>query len=460
MKRSHRTVLDTVAQQHIPDDLNLLPQIIEKLEKKTLKQSLRTRPAFVILLLLLSLSILSGVAYALGRSLGYIPGVGIVEDSSGIYMLAEPVSARDRDIYITVNQVIADSTRTFISYKIAGISPTNPELFTCTTAPVLELPDGNTLNLLSGGGGNMESYNGKAMTFETSYIFPPLPAQTTKVTLTSSSPCAEIILELNLVPAPMDFAIPVTEIGGMSSGNSTGFSQSPFPATPTRVPNGSGLYLEKALETESSYILIGNFTYSGDLPGSLATDSYYKITVENSKGETIHVNSRSDIRPNINWGNVFSWAYEIPKPLDGTITLTLEQIKTHQSDTFQFQIDTGDNPQTGDKWELNQPITLFENHYVIDFVEIIENGYRAHWHTDTGDNPAESADISLFMPEMIERESTITGEEIHRDNQIIYEQDMLINAPLPSGLQTFELILRQRIPLQGPWILEWTPPAP
>lgn len=459
MKHSHRAVLEMVAQQHIPDDLNLLPQIVEKLEKKTLKRSLRTRPMYALLLLLLALSIISGVAYAIGRQLGYVPGVGIVEDSSGIYILAESVSARDRDIDITVSQVIADSTRTFITYRIDGISPTNPGLFTCTVAPVLELPDGNKLSPLSGGAGNMESYNGETMAFETSYIFPPVPAQTTKVILISSSPCAEITMELNLIPAPIDFATPVTEIESgsipLSSKNSTEFSQSSLPTTPTPVSNGSGLYLEKALETESSYILIGTFTDNGDLPGSLVMDVSYRIKAYDEEGNRIPVNSRNDIRPNIIWGGIYSWAYEIPKPITGTITLTLEQINIRQSDTFQFQIDTGGNPQIEDKWVLNLPFTLFENHYVIDSVEVLEKGYRVRLHTD--DKLVEGTDIILSMPDIVE--STLTGSEIHRENQVRYEQDILIDGSLPSGLQTFEFTVSQIIPLQGPWTLEWAPPS-
>src|SRR5512133_202111 len=92
MNKNYRDVLDAAAREHVPESLNLFPRIAMKLERKTLMQTLRARPALMILLVLLALSLLTGVAYAIGRSLGYIPGVGIVEQGAVIRVLAEPVS--------------------------------------------------------------------------------------------------------------------------------------------------------------------------------------------------------------------------------------------------------------------------------------------------------------------------------------------------------------------------------
>ncbi len=48
------------------------------------------------------LALLSGVAYAIGRSLGYIPGTGIVEQGAPIRVLAEPVSLTRDGITLTI----------------------------------------------------------------------------------------------------------------------------------------------------------------------------------------------------------------------------------------------------------------------------------------------------------------------------------------------------------------------
>ena len=57
----------------------------------------------------------------LGRSLGYIPGVGIVEQGAPLRVLAEPVTVEQQGISVTVSKVVADFTRTFISYRVDGI---------------------------------------------------------------------------------------------------------------------------------------------------------------------------------------------------------------------------------------------------------------------------------------------------------------------------------------------------
>ena len=52
-------------------------------------RSLRTRPALAILLVILALLLLSGVAYAIGRLSGFIPGFGFT--SGDAYLLNGPM---------------------------------------------------------------------------------------------------------------------------------------------------------------------------------------------------------------------------------------------------------------------------------------------------------------------------------------------------------------------------------
>ncbi len=77
MKQTPRELLDAAARMKIPDDVNIFPRIAARLERKSILQTLRTRPILLGLSILFSLAILTGVAYAVGRSLGYIHGVGI-----------------------------------------------------------------------------------------------------------------------------------------------------------------------------------------------------------------------------------------------------------------------------------------------------------------------------------------------------------------------------------------------
>lgn len=480
MKQTPRELLEAAARTHVQDDVNLYPRIAAQMDKKRLPRSLHARPALLILSVLLALGLLSGVAYAVGRSLGYIPGVGLVEQNNGIYILSAPASVTQDGRKVTVNQFVTDSQRTFVAYRVNGISPVTSGFPNCTDPPKLQLPDGSTLDFSGGGGGGMESNNGEPMSFETSYTFPPLPAQTSKVVFIS--PCQMPPIELALVPAPADFVTPAVEIRATFEATGPKFASTPtptsgfqtggatpepypssFPATPTRVPNGSGLYLEKVIVMENSYILIGNFTDAGDLPGFLlisgGSGSEYLPKIEDADGNTVPFIVRSDIRPETNWGGVYYWAYEVQKPVKTPLKITLDYVNVLKSDTTRFQVDIGPNPQVGQKWNLNLPIRLGGYDYIIDQVEVLKNGFLVSWHSGADLPEGTSFELSIpgLSPSMTEG---LRGMEDRRKDRINYAQNFLTDEPLPIGVVPFELTLDQTVELPGPWTLTWTSPAP
>ncbi len=121
MKRPYRNILNSVARQSVPDEINLYPRIIAQLERKPFMQALHARPAITIILLLLSLTLLSGVVYAVGRSLGYIPGVGIVEQDMPIRVLAQPIEAERDGITLTVTDAVLTSEKTIVLYTLEDV---------------------------------------------------------------------------------------------------------------------------------------------------------------------------------------------------------------------------------------------------------------------------------------------------------------------------------------------------
>ena len=96
-----KDALENIARRGVPENINLMPSIATQLKRKSPMTILRTRPVVAMLIALLILLTLSGVAYAIGRSLGYIPGIGIVDQSTPIRTLAEPVSLTRDGITIT-----------------------------------------------------------------------------------------------------------------------------------------------------------------------------------------------------------------------------------------------------------------------------------------------------------------------------------------------------------------------
>jgi len=211
-----------------------------------------------------------------------------------------------------------------------------------------------------------------------------------------------------------------------------------FPNTPTPVSNGSGLYLEKVIELPNSYILVGNFTDTGDLPGyMLTTGSAYDYLprIENAEGNPVPFKVRDDIKPAVNWGSTYYWAYEIQKPVKGPLKITLDEIDINTSDTIRFDFDAGLNPQPGQKWQLNLPVHLGRYDYVIDTAEMLENGYLFRFHSRT-DVP-EGTSFQLDIVGSSQERGSTDGSDDRRPKDIVkYSQNITYLVPPPTGKLT------------------------
>lgn len=462
-----------------------LPEFVSRLQTDLLHQAdlknrkaLRPfylRPVWIAFLVVITLLIASTLiigprrVYAAMRQLfGYIPGVGIVEQSSGIRLLAEPVSVEQDGITVTVNQVVADATRTFVAYTVVGIPPFKSGFPICTDPPSLKLSDGSILSFLGGGGGEIGP--DLPLSFATNYTFPPLPANDMHVVFLS--PCQMPAIQLNLIPAPSGFVTPAIEIsatfessGPQYSSTSTlpvpeeTFTSVPngtsLPITPTTVSHGSGLYLDQVIELDNAYILAGNFTDAGDLPGVLAVDEMtYPMLITDADGQSVSYTSRNDIRPAVKLGGVWYWAYEIPKPVHGPLTLTLTSIPVYQEDRIQIPLDVGQDPQLGQKWDLNRTVKLGGYDIVIEDIAKVENGYSIHFHTDAS---VPDLVLNFFVAGV---DSTQGGGSSNRQPQeVLYSETINFDSP-PTGNLTILLTLGKITQLPGPWTLIWSPPVP
>ncbi len=482
MKPTPRERLDAAAGTRIPANVNLYPRIAAQLERKTFMQTLRAKPALMILFVLLALVVLSGAAYAIGRSLGYIPGVGIVDQSIPLRTLSEPVVVEREGITVSIYQVVANAEYVFVDYAVDGIVIPTEGFPLCSASPTLKLSDGSTLEISSGGSGGFGGEAGKPVRFQTTVYYPPIPADVNQVTffldcvLPEGTGPENWQIPLVLIVAPDDFATPGVEWEAtyVSSGPKfdvpptptfeaelTPFQPDPsFPATPTPVPNGSGLYLERVIELPDSYILVGNFADAGDLPGPVLSSGdplEFVTSIESANGTPILFKPRDDIKPVVQWGMVYYWAYEIPKPVQGPLTITLDKVDIDTTSTARFDFETGPDPQTGQVWQLNLPIQLGKYKYVIDSVEMIENGYLVRFHSGT-DLPEGNSFMLDILGSSQERGPSAAEEDRQPKDMVKYSESITYLVAPPSGNLTVELTLFEMVELYGPWTLTWSPP--
>lgn len=462
-----KAVLESIAQRNVPEDVNLWPQIAARVERKNFMQIVRTRPALAFVFVLLALVLLSGVAYAIGKVMGYTPGVGIVDQSVPLRILAEPVVAERDGLTVTVPSVVTDSGHAVVAYSLDGIVVSKLGRVTCGESPSLELPDGSVLDVIGvDDGGPKGARLGSTMKLELGITYSSIPNDVSTVAFTL--PC--ILLEgtgpenwripLKLVPAPKNYATPAVEVGVTFVASNPEFDATQASAL-TAEPSPasvSGLHLDKVIDLPNSYILTGRFIDAGDLPGPLVInlDPYEDLPhMEDGSGNPITFKAREDIQPETMLGGVRYWAYEIPKPVQGPLTVTLDQINILLSEKTQFSFDAGSAPKAGTKWELNLPVRLRGYEYVIDSVEVIENGYLFNYHTS---NDVTQDSLSLNITGYSFEQDN--GRTIQKETVTEYSKSLIYSAPFPTGQLTVELIVTETVPLPGPWTLMWTPSTP
>lgn len=347
--------LEKIARRNIPDHTNLMPRIAVELERKSLMMTLRTHPMRAILLALVLLAVLSGVAYAIGRSLGFSPAVGIVETSS-LRTLAEPV-ALERDGYrVIVTEAALDSDHTVIRYQVEWLTP--PPSYgefdtTCQGTPTLTLPDGSLV------GKGVAAADGKGL-LENGYWyrldFPPVEMGQNDINFVL--PCLVPLVpgplphdwrfSLHLVPwdgTPLAPVYPVpTQIA-----TPLPIAEQPTPSLPDY---GIRFALEQVIELENGYLFEGSATWTDAniLPYSV---SPYAAHLTDATGRVIPLQwAMPQTSPSGNMQN--RWAFQsTEKPTSFPLTLALEGYTFGLATQASFPLDLGANPQPGQTWTLN-----------------------------------------------------------------------------------------------------------
>ena len=331
------------------------------------------RPAWIALGVVLAALVITTliigpmrVYAAISGLLGYIPGVGIVDQSAPIRVLAEPVSQTREGITITVTSATLTSDRTHVEYRIFGVPrsayPDREDISGCFQPEYLLLPDGAKLE-------RMQDY-------------PPVPEDVPQALL--MIPCiGETLpgtvpenweLPLRFVAAPEDLTVlPVIEL---SPSPKVG---APLPATPgASLP--SPITFDQVIETADGYILLGRFQ------PSVRQGEWAQVTgmpmMHDASGAKVAYTFPSDIQPpDVNagsggYGFVFQFkAVGLTYPL----SLSFPGIVVGPADPAaraQVEFDVGSDHHPGLEWNLNQQLEIAG--HLITLVSIsteARNGY-------------------------------------------------------------------------------------
>jgi hypothetical protein len=381
-------------------------EFVKSLHGRILQQAAvqprQTRPIFfrpawaaAVLLVVLAVTILAvdprRVLAAIRGLFGYIPGVGIVDQSVPFRVLAEPVTVTRDGISITVTSALLTGEQTHIEYRIFGVPgsayPDREDVLGCTEPEYLRLPDGTRLNRAGTDFGFVPAGINTA-TFVMPCIFNTLPGKTPE----------NWELPLRFKPAPPDLTVmPVIELSPSSQANQTPeLAVEPSLASPTietkaastqTLAVANAVTVTRVVETKDGYILIGQF--QPHLQPGKEFQQTGEMKIWDARGYKVPYSFPQDIQfdaGNLDQG-VYGWSVQFKAAgLVYPLTITVPGVQILPADpaaTAEFSFDAGPNPQPGQEWTPGQEVQLAGHTLkVVSISADSRNGYSFIVHVD------------------------------------------------------------------------------
>ncbi len=374
---------------------NANPEFVNKLRNELMRGPVKMKSrfmfkpawaiAFVLAMAVIVVSV-PGIAAALGRIFGYIPDVGLVENTGGLRILAEPVSVTRAGVTVTITSVFVYEDRVELAYEVTGVKENysnQPDMcgsvhpdndFWSDADADLRLPDGTIVR---------RDYAGEFQ-FENRYAMKPvyavhIPANVSGLTMVLK--CIpftrlgdvpenwEVPFELIPVPAGTVVGAPVIEVEQPTETQSaeapTTSSTAEMPALPAPVVT---MQLEKIVPLDSATVFYFSMNAENGDP-SLVSIMPVVAYVIDSQGQKIQLIGNFALQPfEHRVGSLFEYTSQ-SKPADGPLTVVVENAVAYYAPMYveprqatpeemSFVFDAGSNPQRGQTWELSNEFRI------------------------------------------------------------------------------------------------------
>lgn len=400
-------VLEHIARRGVPENINLWSEISAKLERKSPMKTLLTRPFAAVLITLVVLLTLSGAAYALGRSLGYFPGLGVVEEDAPFRVLSAPVSQTREGITVTVQQAVSNMDQMFVIFTVENIPPEKhsdavlPGSKMCTERPEMRFPDGQKVETHAGVTSPMPGG------YENRFKFSSIPLNADDASL--FIPCIQGELEpgilpvkwelpLHFVPAPPQMAmtlIPVMDIPAVQN------TVEPAPApgiAPTSLPDAvlaDRLAILQVIDTGDATILVGTFDPPVPPANEKGLHAVVDIVLRDGHDQVIADEEYPydlDLTPYIRTTpGKYVWAVKFAENFVPPLRITYQTQYIYSplpEESFAFEFDAGQYPQAGQEWDLDQEFQL--SGYTVTLTKITAGVNSLTFFFQTNDERVES----------------------------------------------------------------------
>lgn len=361
-KHTSNQLLDELARESLGQDINLSSDLMIKIRKekiKTMKKRTIITALAVVAVVIAMLASVPGVVQAVKNLLGFMPGVGLVEQGTSLRILKEAVETTFEETKITVSQAVTDSDHLRLFYQVEGIPAVDTanaqQSDICQHLPQLKLADGTLWEAKTISGNFWGSGYSRQLEFAA------LPVDENSAVLVL--PCLEgslstdginnIEIPLNFVSAPADLKVyPIVEL-----------------PTPTAVamPQKVGSIAEhislienKYIQADGQLILMGSL--SSDSPEfSLSLVEIQDVHLVDSAGQNVVISEDDTLTDPAadRTSQSLPLTYKTAGPFAaGKASLVIDQMWIKRSSDVSFSFDPGADPKPGQSWMLNKSLEV------------------------------------------------------------------------------------------------------
>ena len=456
-----KDALENIARRGVPENTNLWPRIAADLDKRrNFVNTLRARPVLVVMLVLLAVLLMTGVVYAIGRMTGYIPGVGLIDLSAPVRVLAGPAAVTRDGITLTVEQVVVNSEKTVVLYKVEGLTEANldadPQTQKCSKEAVLRLPAEELQPIQETATGDYRGLN-----YEERISYSAIPSSINEFNFVL--PCIFYTapgkapenwdISLRLIPAPPDMtALPVIEI---ASPNQT-ISITKQDNHPSLNSDAISFSLDRAVQMDDGYLVYATIHWEQAGVNDLLPLGPTNIRLLDANGQEMQFSLIDDE----NTGTFRDKHQTViaikttPVQSSGPLTFVLDSISVEAPVDASFIFDPGPAPKPGQTWEINQEINVGygQSIQVKKATYSLENGY----HQLSFDMESKTGVTDAMLTDANHAGAGERGGSISQDvgpfsHYLFYEEF----PDDPITVNIYDIVIN----IPGQWKAEWTPPA-
>lgn len=419
-KRSYSQILNAVAKDQIPPNLDLAPKIIAQIQKgKKFHMNVTKKIVFATLLIAAIFAVLfftvDSVAATVKGWFGYVPKVGLVQEGQ-IRILEEPVSITREGITVTVDQVVLNQESTVLVNSVIGIPDSaltvDPGAVACSNKVSLRLPDGTNLLASPRGVRSLESG------YQHRYDYPALPAEISDATLVVS--CLYFTQEgkapgnwelpLHFIPASEDMTVyPVIELPAPTEATED-TSSAEAPETAESIM----LTVDRTVQMEDGYLIYATLHWEETSFASVSVDhpeDTLHLLDENGQELPFEIFYDEQTGEFIDHRQTVLAIKTGQLQTTGTLTLILDSVLVGLPGDSSFVFDPGANPEPGQQFQLNLDIPLKENILHILTATVEEGGYSFEMSSNTGICGASLFDVEHMIATGSDGESGRDGKE-------------------------------------------------